>query len=306
MSPQMPAENSLMTSGFGLSRKFAALVICVAFVLVFSPSTSVAQDEQAQEPAAANDEEAAPAEAPADEGTPDATVDETESSSDGESTNFLFWMIEASGAFGAILLLLSFFMVALIMMNVMQVSRGALIPDDFLAEFENKLNGKDIQGAYDYAKSDDSLVARVLAAGMGRLNRGYSEAIEGMQEVGEEENMHMEHRLSYLALIASIAPMIGLMGTVYGMINSFEEIRKSAVAPKPKDLAGGISTALFTTLEGLAVAIPAMIAYSILRNRISRIMLEVGMVSEGLMSRFATVGKKPAAAAAPTAQAPAK
>ncbi len=222
-----------------------------------------------------------------------------------EEKSFLGWLIEASGFFGLILLILSFVMVALIMMNVLQVRRDNMLPAAFIETFEQKLAAKDYQGAYDTAKNDDSFVARVLAAGLSKLNRGYEEAIEGMQEVGEEENMTLDHRLSYLALIGSIAPMFGLMGTVYGMIQSFETIANSATSPKPNELAGGISTALFTTLEGLAVAIPAMIAYSVLRNRVARLVLEVGMVSEGLMARFSTVGKKAGGGGAP-APAPAQ
>jgi len=228
---------------------------------------------------------------------------ETETASDtgesGESKSFLEWLIDASGIFGVVLLLLSFVMVALITMNVLQVRRDILLPSAFIEQFEQRLTAKDYQGAYEAAKSDDSFVARVLVAGLSKLNRGYNEAIEGMQEVGEDENMALEHRLSYLALIGSIAPMIGLMGTVYGMIMSFEKIAQSTVSPKPAELAEGISTALFTTLEGLLVAIPAMVFYSILRNRVSRFVLEVGMVSEGLMSRFQT--RKPAGGAAPAA-----
>jgi biopolymer transport protein ExbB len=220
--------------------------------------------------------------------------------------SFLTWLIEASGIFGFILLLLSFVMVALIMMNVMQVRRDVMIPPDFVEDFEEKLTNKDYQGAYETAKNDESFVARVLASGLSKLNRGYEEAIEGMQEVGEDENMTLEHRLSYLALIGSVAPMIGLMGTVYGMILSFDKIANSATSPKPSELAEGISTALFTTLEGLTVAIPAMVAYSILRNRLSRYVLEVGMVSEGLMSRFSVVGKaQPPRGGAAPATAPA-
>ena len=80
--------------------------------------------------------------------------------------------------------------------------------------------------------------------------------------------------------------MLGFLGTVQGMINSFNVIANSPTAPKPAELAEGISTALFTTLVGLAVAIPAIAAYAILRNRVARLVLEVGIVSEGLMSRF--------------------
>jgi len=109
-----------------------------------------------------------------------------------------------------------------------------------------------------------------------------------MQEVGEEENMKLEHRLSYMALIGTISPMVGLFGTVHGMIQSFQVIAISGTSPKASDLAAGISTALFTTLVGLAIAIPAIAAYNILKNRIARLVLEVGILSEGLMSRFET------------------
>lgn len=213
-----------------------------------------------------------------------------------KSRSFLSWMIEALGWFWMLVFsMLSFVMVALIMMNLLQVRREVLLPNEFVEEFEQKLNAKDFQNAYELSRNDDSFVARVLASGMGRLNRGYAEAVEGMQEAGEDENMALEHRLSYLALIGTVAPMLGLMGTVQGMIASFDKIAQSAVSPKPSELAEGISTALFTTLIGLGIAIPAMIFYSILKNRIQRLVLEIGMVSEGLMSRFAAVGKsKPA------------
>jgi len=208
------------------------------------------------------------------------------------SQSFLSAMLKALGWFWALVFaMLSFVMVAIIMMNMLQVRRDVLLPNEFVEEFEQKLNAKDFQNAYEMARSDDSFVARVLAAGMGRLSRGYAEAVEGMQEAGEDENMALEHRLSYLALIGTLAPMLGLMGTVQGMIASFDKIAQSVVSPKPSELAEGIATALFTTLIGLAIAIPAMIFYSILKNRIQRLVLEIGMVSEGLMSRFAAAGR---------------
>lgn len=210
-----------------------------------------------------------------------------------QSRSFLAYIVRACGWFwGPAFLLVSFILVALIMMNLLQVRRDVLLPSQFVEEFEQKLNAKDFQGAYEFARSDESFVGRVLAAGMGRLSRGYEEAVEGMQEAGEDENMALEHRLSYVALIGTIAPMMGLMGTVQGMISSFDVIAQSAVSPKPSQLADGISTALVTTLIGLVLAIPAMVFYGILKNRIQRLVLEIGMVSEGLMGRFATVGKQ--------------
>ncbi len=262
------------------------LMLIMAMFVASMPSSGWAfQDAEADATAPAEEPETKPA-------SDDNAAAGGEADND-DSETFLSWMIKASGAFGAVLLIISFIMVAVIMMNLLQVRRDNLLPEGFVAAFEEKLTAKDYQGAYEIARNDDSLIARVLAAGLSRLNRGYEEAVEGMQEVGEEESMTMEHRLSYLALIGSVAPMIGLMGTVWGMIASFRTISTSAVAPKPKDLADGISTALFTTLEGLVVAIPAIIAYSMLRNRVSRLLLEVGRVSEGLMSRL-PVGKSSA------------
>lgn len=257
-------------------------------------------------------EEGEEAAAPADDAaaaTDAASAGTEEAEAPAARRSYLMWIIEASGIFGLLIFLLSFLMVAVIMMNLLQVRRDNLLPPAFIETFEQKLAARDYQGAYEAARNDNSLVAKVLAAGLSRLNRGYNEAVEGMQEVGEDENMALEHRLSYLALIGTIGPMLGLMGTVYGMIMSFEQIANSATQPKPSELAGGISTALFTTLEGLMVAIPAMVFYSLLRNRVARYMLEVGMVSEGLMSRLSMAGKqqaqRPSAGGSAPATAPA-
>ena len=263
------------------SALFLLLALTAAAIWpAFGNSTSVFADEAAAAPAAAPAADVAAA-APAD--VTAAPV---------QSRSFLAYIARACGWFwGPAFLLVSFILVALIMMNMLQVRRDVLLPSQFVEEFEQKLNAKDFQGAYEFARSDESFVGRVLAAGMGRLSRGYPEAVEGMQEAGEDETMALEHRLSYVAMIGSIAPMMGLMGTVQGMISSFDKIALSVVAPKPSELADGISTALVTTLIGLLLAIPAMVFHGVLKNRIQRLVLEIGMVSEGLMGRFATVGK---------------
>ncbi len=204
----------------------------------------------------------------------------------------LSWMFEALGiTYSVVFLALSFTLVALFVMNLLTARRDNVVPIHLVEGFEAHLNEKRYQEAYEMAKADESFLGQVLSAGLGKLSAGYAQAIEAMQEVGEEENMKLEHRLSYLALIGTIAPMIGLFGTVDGMIRSFRIIATSDSTPKAQDLAKGISTALFTTLVGLAIAIPAIAAYNILRNRVSRLVLEVGILSEGLMSRFQNVGK---------------
>ncbi len=166
------------------------------------------------------------------------------------------------------------------------------MPASFLDAFEEHLSKRNYQAAYDTAKADESLVARVLVAGMAQLNSSYESAVEAMQTVGDEENQILEHRLSYLGLIGQLSPMLGLLGTVQGMIASFQVIATSATAPKPSELADGIATALFTTLEGLCVSIPAIIFFLFIRNRIARLMFEVSNVSDSMMKRFANSSAK--------------
>ena len=211
----------------------------------------------------------------------------------GEQISYLKWAADSLGWFyGLVFLGLSFVLVALFVMNLLTARRDNVVPSTLVEGFEQQLDAKNYQAAYDLAKNDESFLGHVLSAGLGKVSAGYNQAIEAMQEVGEEENMRLEHRLSYLALIGSLSPMIGLLGTVHGMIDSFKLIANTATgAPDPQALAQGISTALFTTFIGLILAIPALAAYNLLRNRVSRLVLEVGIISEGLMNRFQ---KKPA------------
>jgi biopolymer transport protein ExbB len=232
------------------------------------------------------------------------TVDPAETAPVGETTDmdstsvenisYLDWAAKSLGMFyGPVFLGISFALVALFVMNLLTARRENVIPTELVEGFEEQLNAKQYQQAYELVKSDQSFLGHVLSAGLGKISTGYSPAIEAMQEVGEEENMRLEHRLSYLALIGTLCPMIGLLGTVSGMIDSFKIIANTATgAPDPKMLAQGISTALFTTFVGLALAIPALAAYNLLRNRVARLVLEVGVVSEGLMSRFQNTSEK--------------
>lgn len=219
--------------------------------------------------------------------------DATATDAPAEQTSALAFYYRALGPiYTVVFLALSFVFVALIVMNVMSIRRQSVVPPDLVANFETLLNEKRFQEAYELAKSDESFLGHVLAAGLAKLQEGYPQAVEAMQEVGEDENMRLEQRLSYIALIGQVSPMIGLLGTVNGMVAAFQEIARTNTQPKPSDLAGGISMALITTLIGLMLAIPAIAAFGIFRNRLARLVLEVGIFSERLMSRFSNVGPK--------------
>jgi biopolymer transport protein ExbB len=282
------------TSGLGYFWWAALAAVLCVFLIGGPQSTSFAQDDDGGAAKADGGGAAAPAagDAPA---APKA------------KESFLGWMIRASGIFGFLIMLVSFVMVAVIMMIALQLRRDNYLPASFIEQFEQRLQARDYQGAYEAAKGSDSFIGRILAAGMGRLSRGYEEAEAGMQEVGEDETMAMEHKIGYLSLIGSVAPMLGLLGTVQGMVLSFQVIATATTSPKPSELADGIATALFTTLEGLVVAIPAIISYSLFKNRFARFLMECGFVASNLMKNFQSMGKAPAkpAGGAAAAGAPA-
>jgi biopolymer transport protein ExbB len=189
-------------------------------------------------------------------------------------------------------LIISFTFVAFLVMNLLSLRRDAICPRHLAAAFEANVNEKKFQEAFDVAKNDDSMMGQMLAAGMQNLQQGYDKSLEAMAQVGEDENLKLEHRLSYLSLVGSIAPMVGLLGTVDGMVASFQVIAMSDAQPKPSELAQGISMALITTLVGLVLAIPAIIAFSLMKNRLVRLVMETGAQCGNLMSRFETMGKK--------------
>jgi biopolymer transport protein ExbB len=263
-----------------------------------------AQGKKAEaEPAA---EPAADEEAPAEDGAAEEKA--TDSAPPQPGRSYLMWIIVASGPFGACIAIESFVLVALISMNMMAFRRENFLPAALIESFEQKINARDYQGAYETAKANDSYLGKVLTAGMARLSKGQEEAMAGMSEAGDEESMNLDHKMSYIGLIVATAPMLGLLGTVQGMIDSFRVIAESETSPKPKELAEGIMTALVTTMEGLVVAIPAIFAFGLFKNKIGKLQFEVGMVSEGLMGKLFASAKKPAAGAAPasaTSAAPA-
>jgi biopolymer transport protein ExbB len=204
-----------------------------------------------------------------------------------EPKNLLSWTFEALGiGYTIIFFALSITLLTLIVMNLIAVRQDNICPPDLVEGVEQQLAQGNAQAAAELVRTDDSFLGQVVSAGLSRLDRGLTYAIEAMQEVGEEETMKMEHNLSYMALIGNISPMIGLFGTVQGMISAFQTIASSGSTPKPSDLAMNISTALFTTLAGLAIAIPAIAVYNILRNRVQRMTLQVGVTSEELIERF--------------------
>ena len=199
---------------------------------------------------------------------------------------FLHWMWRASGPIGVVIAAMSFYLIALVVWMGFQYRKPVAMPDDLTRELADLLAQRRFGEAYQRAAADGSFLARVLAAGVRKLPAGQASALRAMEMANDDATMEMEHRTTYLATVGTLGPMIGLVGTVYGMILSFRVIATAGSSPQASALAAGISTALFATLEGIAVSIPAIYFYALYRNRIARLSLEVSMTAESLLEQF--------------------
>ena len=270
--------------------RVAIIFLLLGLVMQIGLATAKAPPIIGQEVGAAQDA-ANPAVVPPDNGAGAQPVGATAAPPKDES--LLVWLVGALGwEYVIVFLFISFVFVALCIMNVLSARRDQVCPQVLIDGFESLLDEKKYQEAYELSKADDSFLGNVLSSGLARLANGYDHAIAAMQEVGQDESMKLQHRLSYLALIGTISPMVGLFGTVDGMIRAFFAIATGGGSPDPNKLADGISKALLTTLVGLAIAIPAIAVYNILKNRFERLELEVGIASGNLMGRFEKVGQK--------------
>ncbi len=263
------------------------------------PAAKPATQDPAPVQVPAANTEAAPAVAPSSAPAPSTNTP----SAPPQQESLLLWIYKAEGIFFFPQLFMSIGLVAMIVLYSMQVGRKEFLPLDFLDGMENLTKEKKYQEAYDLSKSNNSLIGRLLTAGVVRLQTSggqYPQALEAMQEVGEDEGMKFDHRLSYLAMLANIATMVGLLGTVWGMVAAFMVIAQSDTSPKPSELATGVSQALVTTVWGLLQAIPAIVAHTVIKNRISRMMLETGITAERLLSRFQSLTKPSKSASSAT------
>ncbi len=203
------------------------------------------------------------------------------------SQSFLGWMARSSGPIGLTILAMSFYLIALVVWMGFEYRRSVALPGPLIAELNDLIAQKRFPDAFARVNADTSFLGRTLAAGVRKLPSGFPNALRAMELTNDDVTMEMEHRTTYLATVGTLGPMIGLVGTVYGMIRSFQVMATVGGSPQASQLAGGISIALFATLEGIALAIPAITFYALFRNRIARLSLEVALMGETLLEQFA-------------------
>ena len=200
-----------------------------------------------------------------------------------ESTPGFF---ENAGTIGLAIMVLSVVALTLIIKELMAMRRDQLAPPELVDEMEALFEAGEYQEAIELCETEPCYFTNIVAAGLPKLNASFDAMEKSLEEMIEEETIKLHARLSWLSLIAGVAPMMGLMGTVSGMIGAFELIAQLKGQATPDQLAGDISGALITTLLGLIVAVPVTAAFVFLRNRVVSYSLEVAAVVEDLFERF--------------------
>ena len=169
--------------------------------------------------------------------------------------------------------------IAIIIDRYIVIRKSRLNVPAFLIRIRGMLKRNDIEGALSYCMEEKSPVSNIVKKGLRKYNHGHQRVVEAIDSAGKQEINKLEKGLSVLATISGVAPLLGFLGTVTGMISAFMKIEDLQGAANPSDLAGGIWEALLTTAFGLAVGIVAFTFYNYLVAGIKKLVLDIEVVS---------------------------
>ncbi len=195
-------------------------------------------------------------------------------------------LIQDSGPIGWCIILLSIVALALVIEAFTSLKRDKLAPPDQIDEIQALFDEGQYQEAMNLCEEEPNYFTRVCAAGISKIGHDFEVIEKSIEEMGDEESIKLHQKIGWLSLISNIAPMMGLLGTVAGMVAAFKKIASSGGQASPAELAAGISVALLTTMFGLVVAIPTTAVFAFLRNRMIRTIIETGAIIEDLFERF--------------------
>lgn len=195
-------------------------------------------------------------------------------------------LILKGGIVGYGIILLSVLSLALIVDYAFTIRKGKILPAKDILQLQELIQNPSEAAIEQFKKKEKSFIAQVTVAGLKESSQGYPAMIKAMEDAGEALASGIARKTEHLNVIGNIAPMMGLLGTVIGMLRCFNEIAHMTGAIEPKQLAGGIFEALITTCMGLIVAIPALYCYAVFRNRLDEYSGEASLRAERLVSGF--------------------
>lgn len=196
-----------------------------------------------------------------------------------KETNFLE-ILAKGGIMMYPLGVMSLITVLLIFIFILTIRRNAIVSDRFMSTTEAMIRKRDYLGLITLSHNRNECMARITQKTLDFMNANPGTSFENVRDVAQAEGSHqagmLTSRITYLADIGAIAPMVGLLGTVFGMIEAFYHISSGQVAGvREMGLAEGVSKALIATAGGLAISIPALTFYSIFRGKVQKYVSEL-------------------------------
>ena len=217
-----------------------------------------------------------------------------DSGSGAELGFFTVWILAGGGA-GAIfvlpIILMSIASVALVIEHFVTIQRDKLVPPEIVVELETLLDEEQYEEAINLCEATKNYITNIVGAAIARVGEGYDAMVGAAETATDEQNLRLQHKISWLQLFGNLGPLMGLFGTVTGMVRAFGMIAASTGSPSPADLAGGIFTALVTTVWGLLVAIPSMAFYFVFKVKVQRLSFELSGVAMEIVERFKPVAE---------------
>jgi len=187
----------------------------------------------------------------------------------------LLEMVSKGGVVMYPILLCSLIAVYIAIERYLVLRRAQLDVGQFMMKVKSIFHQGDMSAVLAFCSQKDAPISNIVRRGILKHDQGDEKVRETVEDAGREEVYHLEKRLPVLASMAGIAPMLGFLGTVVGMISAFQQIESLAGNVNPADLAGGIWVALLTTAFGLAVGIPAYAVYNYFVSRVARFVHEM-------------------------------
>lgn len=207
-----------------------------------------------------------------------------------KSTKTLLQLFEATGWVGYLMVLCSVIGTTLVIEHMVSIRREKLAPDSVAGELQALINEEQYDQAVELCDEEGSYLSNLVGAALRMRAAGYGEMIAGLEAAATEETFKLNTKISYLSLIGNIAPLLGLLGTVTGMISSFQVI-ETLKAPTPGDLAKGVYESLVNTTMGLFLAIVFLTAYFLFKNKVSKLSLSVNLQAVDLLRHLAAEEK---------------
>jgi biopolymer transport protein ExbB len=195
----------------------------------------------------------------------------------------LLGIIFSGGPVGILIMLvligMSLLSAYLVFEHMIRLRRGQILPDGLGDETRQLLLAARVADAEQLCRARPSVLASMLLHGLAEVEGGWTAVEKAIEDAAAEQSARLFRKLEYLNVLANLAPMVGLLGTVVGMILCFHQVARTQGAAGAADLAEGIYQALVTTVVGLMIAIPALGAFAVFRNRIDEYMAEASGIA---------------------------